>query len=408
MTKAKLALRLPQNQLTVHSLCVFLIATYMLLLPFEYVLTSEFGSINRYIGILIIGTCVISGKFRLSIGESTLLLLCFLLYGVISGFWAISLGYWSDVFFIYLKNAALFLAVTQCRFTRDQNNFIMRCYILGSILLVFYLITSSNVYVDALSGRTVISVAGGFFDPNYMAADIIMPMGYAYGLFYKNLAKNQYKQMIGPIAVIVLLFYIIIVSGSRGALLATFAMFFFITVFNLRNKAIRRRVLMIALVLFLLFLIVLQMLPEQIAERFSLDSLLGKTDSGGGRIELWVAALQGIRDNFFFGYGAGCAIPAVGMYHGTDRAAHSLYFSSVLEFGVFALLLYAAIGMEIRRAYHRRQYEEVGMAIGILIACAFLDSLTTKFFWSFLMILFMRNRMQLEEDEPMVLRLHAE
>lgn len=382
---------MPKISTSVHSICVFMIAVYMMLLPFEYVLTSEAGTLNKYIGVLIMGLCFISGTFRIKFKVSNILIICFLIYGVMSGLWAISTSYWSEVFFIYLKNAALFLVVAQCKFSKKQNNLIMSFFVLGAVLLALYLMTSSNVTIDPFSGRTVISVNGGYFDPNYMAADIIMPIGYMYGIFYENITKKKYMKSIFAVVVMLILFYIEILSGSRGGLLAIAGMIFVITVLNMKNRAVRRKILFIALIAVVVLTVIMQMLPEQILDRFSLESLLGEKDSGGGRLELWDAAWSGIKDNFIFGYGAGCAVPAVGIYHGINRASHSLYLSSVLEFGIFACLLYIPILSEIKKSYKNKQYMEVGMAFGILIASIFLDALSTKFFWAFLIILFTRN-----------------
>ena len=275
----------------------------------------------------------------------------------------------------------------------------MNFYVVGALLLALYLVTSSSVLIDPYSGRTVISVNGGFFDPNYMAADIIIPIGYMYGVFFEKIIKKKYVHAIVAILIILVLFYIEILSGSRGGLLSIVAMIFLITLLNIKNKVVRKRILYITLIGVIAIAFTMRLIPDDILERFSLESLLGKTDSGSGRLDLWDAAFKGIKNNLFLGYGAGCAIPAVGIYNGVNRASHSLYLSSYLEFGIFSLLLYISIFSEMKKAYKNKLYMEVGIAVGILIASIFIDSLTTKFFWTFLIVLFTRNKMEKSYEE---------
>ena len=372
-------------------LSVFFVSLYVLLLPFEYVLSSESGTINKYIAILVVFSCVISGSIKDTIKSSNIAIILFLLFGILSRVWAISANYWNEVFFTYLKNAALFLVISQCKFTKKQSGLIMNSYVVGSLLLVVYLFTSSSVTTDSYSGRTAIAVNGGFFDPNYMAADVIMPIGFLCGVFYENLIMKKYIKGIFAVALILALFYVEILAGSRGGLLAIASTILSITLLNLKHRSIRKKILLILLILSLGFIIIMQMMPEPILERFSLDSISGEEDDGGGRIVLWQAAIKAIKENFVVGYGAGCAVPAVGLYHGVYRASHSLYLSSILEFGVFSVLLYYAIFKEIKTAYKKKLYAEVGIGIGVLIASVFLDTLSTKFFWAFLIMLFMRN-----------------
>ncbi len=382
---------LKQQKYTLPSIAAIMLAVYMALLPFEYVLSGESGTINKYVGILVIGCCLVSRSFSYKLKKNNIKIFLFIMFGAISILWAISHVYWKDVFLSYLKNAALFFVVAQCRFTRRESRFVLYSSVVGALFLLVYLIFSPNVMVDAFSGRTVISTNDDFFDPNYMAADILVPIGFMCGVFFDNLKKRKFLKVIVALIVILLIFYIEILSGSRGGLVAILVMFLSITIMNFKSHDVRRKIIIVLLCGIILFSVVSNLLPEQIMERFTLESLLGQSDSGGGRLVLWDAAWQGIKKKFILGYGAGCAIPAVGMFHGINRASHSLYLSSVLEFGVASLLLYSAILSEMRKAYRKRLYTEVGISIGVLVASIFLDSLSTKFFWAFLVILFIRN-----------------
>lgn len=379
-----------RRKLTVHSLCVFFISLYMMLLPLEYVLSSDFGTINKYVGILIIGICLLSGRLQRKIKTSSILIMLLIFYGFISRLWAISGFYWSKLFLIYIKNASLFFVINQCRFSRKQTNIILSSYVFGAILLAGYLLFSSNVTIDPYSGRSVITANGGLFDPNYMAADIIIPIGYTYGVFFNNIVKRKYLNANLSIFVLLILFYIEILSGSRGGLLAIASMIFVITILSLKKREVRRKFILIMICIFIIIIAVIQIFPKQMLDRFSLSSLLGKEDAGGGRLVLWIAALEGIKNNFIFGYGAGGGIPVVGMYYGVNRAVHNLYLSSILQFGIVSSLLYICIYKGTKKALKLKCYSEVGMSVGILVASLFLDALTTKFFWAFLIILFMR------------------
>lgn len=378
-------------KIKLHYICVFFVGIYMLLLPFEYIFSSEYGTINKYVGMLVIGSCLIGGSLRSTLKSSQIAIILMLLFGIFSGVWAISSDYWNEVFFTYIKNAMLFLAITQCDFSKKQSGFILNMNVIGSLLLVVYLVVSPNVTVDPYSGRTMITTGDNFFDPNYMAADVILPIGFLCGNFYNNLIKKKYIKSILIAFLMIALFYVEILAGSRGALLAILGMLATITLLNLKHRSIRKKIMFLLLIICIVAVVVLSVMPEQILERFSFGSISGDEDGGGGRLVLWRAAWNAIKDNFVIGYGAGCAVPAVGLYHSVDRAAHSLYLSSILEFGIFATLLYFAIYKEVRTAYKKKLYGEVGITIGIMIASVFLDTLSTKFFWTFLIVLFMRN-----------------
>ena len=124
------------------------------------------------------------------------------------------------------------------------------------------------------------------------------------------------------------------------------------------------------------------------AERYSLAALTGKTAESSPRIMIWtglLSRLKGIR--VLVGFGAGSASPITREVYRFNAAAHSFYIAHILELGVVGFVLF--ISLIVRMSIKLLRTQELGcfaILLGVMVIGFFLDLLTTKFFWSAMML----------------------
>jgi teichuronic acid biosynthesis protein TuaE len=142
--------------------------------------------------------------------------------------------------------------------------------------------------------------------------------------------------------VVICLSYVIIMNGSRGAVLSSLiGLFVFMFYYIKKNKSIW---ILIAAVFGVLFLAVIysQEIFAVIIGRFTEQGL-----SDDGRSEILTQGLLAFLGTGFFGLGAGNFIPTmVNIYHIELGAAHNLFLEIGAQYGLIILLLF--MGMFFR------------------------------------------------------------
>ena len=130
------------------------------------------------------------------------------------------------------------------------------------------------------------------------------------------------------------------------------------------------------------------LLPADLAERYSIAALTGQTTESSPRMMIWMGLLSKLKGfRILFGFGAGSASPITREVYRFNAAAHSFYIAHIVELGVIGLALF--VTLIIKMAIKLVKTKELGcfaILIGIMVIGFFLDLLTTKFFWSVMML----------------------
>jgi O-antigen ligase len=141
-------------------------------------------------------------------------------------------------------------------------------------------------------------------------------------------------------------------------------------------------------ILFLLFNQIFSQLGSSLLDRFTLESLTGLVDGGSGRIDIWLASIQGIFTKPFFGFGTGNAIFVNSIYLNKPFGAHNFYLTSLIEIGFFGttiiFILFSYIFIKLLRL---RNFLLFCIFISYAVVLLFLDATSAKFFWSTLTLI---------------------
>lgn len=367
---------------------------FFILLPFEYPLANfGVGSILRYAGVVAMGLALVDVCFveriNVKLDYRTLLLGIWIFFAVFSGMWAVDADGFSHYIGMYIRNAIMFLLISWVPFTKHEVKLMTQGFIIGIAVLLLYMMffPGAVVYSDWQNRLTLAIDGEEGLDQNYLAT--LMSIGYGL-VFYDVTDKRSvnFKQIIKLLFCIVCIYYIFL-TGSRSGLLGVAIIS--VICFNLDLK--KNIYIILGLLILFIFLIpnILEQLPKDLLERFSLDAMLGKTSESSSRLEIWRIALKTISEsNWLVGNGAGATEHLIGIRYYKDAAVHNYLLGHILELGLIGVTLFTTLVYKMFKEVFFGPYRKQGVAfIGVIIASLFLDVLTTKFFWGAMMLLTM-------------------
>jgi O-antigen ligase len=191
-------------------------------------------------------------------------------------------------------------------------------------------------------------------------------------------------------APVIVMLAIVLLTGSRGALLAFLVVAFVhvcIMLASTRHKG--RNILLTALLMVLLlgaFDLVLAQMPDAVAKRFSWDYITEKGTTG--RTNIW---------KFLLGHYAGDSIPTMLFGHGygttiivntmNSRVAHNLYLDNLITLGLAGMVLQLVIqGSVLRILVRCRQHTLLGAYFGMICMCLSLSLVAYKPIWNIMLL----------------------
>jgi len=187
-----------------------------------------------------------------------------------------------------------------------------------------------------------------------------------------------------------LIFVMVMFSGSRGALVA-FALTFLYHIcvyFRNSNHALRSilAIILLMIVIGIAFDLILAQMPESVAVRFSWEYLEEKGTVG--RSAVW-AYLWNVYSNssilrMLFGHGYGTTTIVNQMNH---RVAHNLYLDNLITLGLFGMILQILSQSAVAWIFcKRKKYALLGAYIGMIGMCMSLSLTACKPLWNMMLI----------------------
>jgi O-antigen ligase len=202
-------------------------------------------------------------------------------------------------------------------------------------------------------------------------------------------------------------FYLVLISGSRGGLLAIVvaAVVYFLTYGEKKIKYIGRKIVLIVLVA-VLTIVMIDYLPEYLKLRFTIANVI--EDGGSGRTELWKQTFELFASgNLFrqlFGVGTATVAWCFSNYGYSEvNVTHNMFIETLAELGVIGLVLYSlAIFAFIKAAFKIK--DKYSFAV---IFCMFIMSLSTsiytfKPYFNIMLFIIMLQNMQTKDVEMSV------
>ena len=366
------------------------LALFLFLTPFEYPMADLFTiSPLRIFGLLAMGLAVLDviRQKNLKLDYRVISVVLWLLYGVVTVLWAANKDRFQSFYSIYLNNALMFLLFSVISFSKYEVHFLKKALVLGVWVLLFYmLLVPDAVAFSDFQHRLTLNVGKEGLDQNYLAALMLLAFGIVFYGFCNE--KQKKSKRILSLLFCLAVFYCVILTGSRSSLIAIVV----IVALSVNTSWKIRLYIGIPVVLLILVIIPLaiEYLPEELAERFSLDSFTGQTAESSARLLIWEHALRSLKGfKWIFGYGIGASQTVVGnlLEKGYDSVIHNHFIAMLVECGVVGSVFinYPILKMI---AQVRKRDKAVAIAVfGILILSLFIDVLTTKFFWSAMILI---------------------
>ena len=366
------------------------LSIFLMLTPFEYPL-ADISSISplRIVGLLAMGLAVIDilKQKTIKIDFRVIGITLWLLYGLFTVLWTKEVGTFFSYYSIYFNNALMFLLFSVIPYNEEEKEFLKKSLIFGVLLLILYMtfVPNATIYSE-FQHRLTLNAGEDGLDQNYLAALMIISFGL---LFYSFINEKESRiHKIFKLFVCISIIYYIILTGSRSGLLAIIL----IVSFSINTTWKNRLLIGIPIVLFIFIglPILIEYMPTELANRFSLSAITGQEAESGTRIAIWSKALESLRGfKWIFGFGIGSAQSIIGniLQLGKDMAIHNHYIATITEVGIVGFLF---VNFPIYKMMQKMWNYDKAMIIsfsGIAFMSIFLDVLTTKFFWSSLILL---------------------
>lgn len=367
------------------------LALFFILLPFEYPLAAiGTQSVLMLVGVATMGLAVldliVAQRVRIQLNYRVVIPVVWLVYAGVSTAWCQYQAAFSEFYMMYLRNCLMFILISMISFTRKEVEIIKKSATLGVGLLLLYMtfIPGATRY-SSYQHRLELVAGNANLDENYLAAILLIGFGSMVCWIINNKKAKIYQKMVA-ISYCAGCVYYIFATGSRSGLIAGIIMLIVLLAGNIKKNTL------IVLIVGLLFVIIypyfITLLPAELAERYSLAALTGKTAESSPRIMIWtglLSRLKGIR--VLVGFGAGSASPITREVYRFNAAAHSFYIAHIVELGVVGFVLF--ISLIVRMSIKLLRTQELGcfaILLGVMVIGFFLDLLTTKFFWSAMML----------------------
>ena len=373
------------KHLSTYGLLLFLFLT-----PFEYPLADLMAvSPLRLVGLFAMGLAIVDiiVDKKLRIDYRIIYLLLWLIYGLITIFWVENEGRFQSYYSIYINNAIMFLLFSMISFEKNEIEIFKKSIIFGvGALLLYMMFVPGAVSYSEYQHRLTLNAGKEGLDQNYLAGLMLMAFGF---VFYKICnAKQKKQQKVLSIIFCGLIVYFVLLAGSRSGLIALLL----ISILSIRASwKMRLKIGIPLLIVFLIGLPILaRYLPQELMERFSLSALTGQEAESASRLIIWEKALNSLKGvEIIFGYGVGASQTVVGnvLGLGKDMAIHNHYLAMLVEMGCIGFLLINFLILKMNKEMWKKDKSIATSFLGIMIMAFFIDVLTTKFFWTAMILL---------------------
>lgn len=360
-----------------------LIMMYYLFAPMEDLLTGSMGTVAKYIAMFIIFLGLVStgGELHLNYSSINKCLIYLMLLSAASCLWATDRAVAINRNVAYLLIPGLAFFVGQLDFSPKERESIITAAIVGGIATAIYLVISGQINLGSMQ-RLQLTKAN---DQNGFAASIFLPFGLCVG----RILNQELWKKCAYAGLSLLFLFIILLTGSRGALLGVFAFVLAFAFFSQKGKRARTIIGVLAL-LVLAYYVVLPLLPEYIQKRlFNNDSYVKTMNANENRTAFWKLAFTEIFPKHpVLGVGAGCTPLWLGRFYSTNRGMHNTYINMLCEYGVLGLPIF--LWMLWSLFYEKKKQGkliELALLTGICVIVFFLDAYPKKYFWNVLMLL---------------------
>lgn len=377
---------------------IFFLIIYIICLPLNAMNIGAFGSALKVIAILPIGVAFLGGK-SLILKTPVKLQLLFTIFAACSMLWSVSVDISIGRVVSYVLLFVLLISGSMFEYTENDINKIKYALAWSSRLTAVVMM----IFAEYVRGRFRLM---GIIeeDPNYLCAYLAFGVIYALGILT---TKNKISKKFLASAELILYFYLVLISGSRGGLLAIVlaAIMYLLTCGDKKTKYLGRKIVLVAFVA-VLITVMIEYLPDSLRLRFSFENVM--EDGGSGRTNLWEQAVDlFLNGNIFrqlWGFGTATIAWCFARYGYSEiNVAHNMFIETLAELGIVGLILYSlAIFSFIKTAFKFKDKFSFGVIFCMLIMSLSTSIYTFKPYFNIMLFIVILQNMQTENIETRV------
>jgi len=348
---------------TYKDMYIFFLIINILCLPLNAMNIGSFGSALKVVAILPIGIAFLTGG-KIALTAPIRRQFLFTIFAACSIIWSVSAegsigraGSYA-LLFVLLISGAMF------KYT-DTDIKKVKCALAWSSRLTAIVMVIFSEYVgDRFMMMGIIEE-----DPNYLCAYFLFGVIYSLNILT---SKSKASKKAWAIIELFLYFGLVLISGSRGGLLAVGAAvaMYLLTYGDKKTKHIEKKIVLIILIV-VLMIVMIDHLPETLRLRFTVDNVIER--GGAGRTTLWKQTVDLFANgNLFrqsFGYGTATIIWCFSYYgYSKVKLAHNMFLETLAELGVIGFIIYSAAVLSfIKTAFKAKDKFAFAVIIGMLV-----------------------------------------
>ncbi len=377
---------LRQNSFILSNLDMFImIAIFSTLFVSIFATTELIGIVSFSVPFLVVLKVLITKGEKIELERSNFYLLIYLAICLISNFTS------SMIFqslYGYMKTLIYFaFYFAMCQFLKQKKHYILPIMIVIAILVSFecvvaifqnYIgVANISTWQDTsyINPEDVLSRVYGTlkpYNPNLFAGYLIAGFPAVFGLFALALKKCKLKSTMFSLALVLISFLTIFLTGCRGAYIALFIILLAIALASFqivfkdfdskKLQLIWKSIFASGILGGICFLLSNHAILQRILSIF----ILRGDSSTSFRMNVYSSAIQMFQDNWFFGIGVGNKVfrEIYGLYmlSGFDAlSCYCVFLEMAVESGVLSLVFYCAflisiLGSAIKNFVNTREY----------------------------------------------------
>lgn len=358
------------------------LALYLLLGVFDSLNIAAVGSLLKIAAFIPLGMMIFQVKeLRLRFHSLFFMQIAFWLLALISLFHTIAFERTFSASMTLTLNLVLVLILgVMVPYNEAELKLLQKAMLLGCWMQILMTLLFADF---SAAGRLTLRFGQSTQDQNNNNTFFL----YAFSYHCYDLLCGKRKINLLPI---LMMLAMVLISGSRGALLA-FAITFFVQIcffFKESGHPLRNMAAVAALLLLagIAFDLMLQQMPESVSVRYSWDYLAEKGTTGRTRTwkYLWKQFSEAsmLRMLFGFGYGTTSVVNQL-----THHVAHNLYVDNLITLGIVGMMLQIASQMAVLWIfYKKKKYALFGAYVGMIMMCMSLSLTACKPLWNMILI----------------------
>lgn len=367
-------------------LCAYII--YFISLPFGIVSIGVGGSLLKLIAFIPLIVWLLS-KENIKINSVLIAQLLLTLYMLFTALYSINTSITISRFFSNATFTFLIIVFSSHFYSSEVDENLKKALVWASRISAILIILFGTI----IEGRLILDNNIFVEDANYMNAYYSFAIINCMSLILK---KNEkfYLRILSFIELLIY-FYIIFSTGSRSGLFMSLgAIIVFIIMYPDIGRQnifiIGKKILFIIIAIFFIYIIVINLVPEEMFLRFTAESI--ENSNGTGRYMIWENGWKIFQKssliNQIFGYGAGTIRDIFTTNGYISKVMHNIFLEILLEDGMIGLGIYIFfISRLLRLSLKNGDLFSFSIVIGMIIF-SFSASLSTfKPYWNIVLFL---------------------